>query len=148
MSFHTLDDASRDASRSLPVLVVDDDVAARLATLAVLADGGYDGLGEAGGDAALRHINASLVRLVVSELHIPCAEGPCIVAVLKGERTRLPHLRVLVYTRHDTDADLEWAFATGCDALVRKSAAAELFLREVGRLDGRASAPHREVGAR
>ncbi len=148
MTSHMLDDAFRDASRPPPVLVVDDDASAELLTLALLADGGYDGSGEADGDAALRHVRASLVRLVVSELYIACAEGPCIVTALKADRTHLPRLRVLVYTQHDTDADLEWAFATGCDGLVRKSAAADIFLREVGRLDGLARASRRDEEGR
>ena len=130
------DDASQDASRALPVLVVDEDAAASVATLAALAGGGYRGAGEADGDAALRHVRAALVRLVVSELYVACAEGPCVVTVLKGERDRLPRVQVLIYTRHEREADVEWALATGCDALVLKSSAAGVLLREVGRLDG------------
>jgi CheY-like chemotaxis protein len=130
------DDASEDASGSPPVLVVDEDAAAAVATIAVLAGGGYRGTGEADGDAALRHVRAALVRFVVSELYVACAEGPCVVTVLKGERDRLPRLRVLVYTRHEREVDVEWALATGCDALVLKSAQSEVLLREVARLDG------------
>ena len=118
------------------MLVVDEDAVAAVATVAALASGGYRGTGEADGDAALRHVRAALVRLVVSELYVACAEGPCVVTVLKGERDRLPRLRVLVYTRHEQEADVEWALATGCDALVCKSAVVEVLLREVGRLDG------------
>ena len=136
MSARLFDDASPDASRPPPVLVVDDDAAAALATLAALDAGGYPGTGEADGDAVLRHVRAVLVRLVVSELYVACAEGPCVVAVIKGERERLPRLRVLIYTRHERDADVEWALATGCDAVVLKSAVAGVLLREMGRLEG------------
>lgn len=49
--------------------------------------------------------------------------------------------QVLVYTRHDREVDVERALATGCDALVLKSAVPAILLREVGRLDG-AHVPH------
>jgi DNA-binding NarL/FixJ family response regulator len=136
-----LDDASHDASRSPPVLVIDEDAVASVATLAALADGGFHGTGEASGDAALRHVRASLVRLVVSELYVACAEGPCVVTVLKAERARLPRLQVLIYTRHEREVDVEWALGTGCDALVLKSAVVEVLLREIGRLDGAPARP-------
>ena len=130
------DGASHDASSSPPVLVVDQDEHAAAITLAALGDGGYPSVGEQDGDAALRHARSALVRLVVSELYVACAEGPCVVTVLKGERDRLPRLRVLVYTEHGQRADIEWALATGCDAFVLKSAEARVLLREVARLDG------------
>ena len=132
-------DASRDAPDSPPVLVVDEDRDAAAGTLAALAPGGYHGVGEADGDAALRYVRGALVRLVVSELYVKCEEGPCVVTVLKGERERLPRLQVLIYTHHQHEADVEWALATGCDGLVFKSAAPGVLVREVARLDG---APH------
>ena len=135
ISPHASDDASQDASDAPPVLVVDDDEGAGRKTITRLARGGYAGTAESDGDDALRHVRAELVRLVVSELYVACSEGPCVVTVLKGDRTRLPRLRVLIYTRHERDTDMEWALATGCDALVRKSARNGIFLREVRRLD-------------
>jgi DNA-binding NarL/FixJ family response regulator len=62
---------------------------------------------------------------------------------LKGERQRLPRLRVLIYTQHGQDSDIEWALATGCDAFVLKSAEARILLREVARLDGARSGQER-----
>src|SRR5918998_46953 len=131
-----LGDASRDAPDSPPVLVVDEDRDAAAGTLAALAPGGYHAVREADGDAALRYVRGAHVRLVVSELYIKCGEGACVVTVLKGERQRLPRLRVLVYTQHQQQADVEWALATGCDGLVFKSAAPGVLVREVARLDG------------
>ena len=122
------------AAASPSVLVVDDDPAGATATQATLAGGGYAVAAEAEGDAVLRLVRTSLVRLVVTELYIPCAEGRCVVAVLKGDRMRLPRLRVLVHTRHTAPVDLEWALGAGADAVVPKPARNELVLREVGRL--------------
>jgi DNA-binding NarL/FixJ family response regulator len=141
MSFRLFDDATHHASRSGHVLVVDDDEVAAVGTVAALAVRGYRGSGEADGDAALRHVRAALVQLVVSELYVVCAEGPCVVTVLRADRDRLPLLRVLVYTRHDREVDVEWALSTGCDALVLKSAEVDVLLREVGRLDGSRQSP-------
>jgi CheY-like chemotaxis protein len=136
VSARRVDGASRDATAAPPILVVDEDRSAAAITLAALTAEGYPSVDEQDGDAALRHVRAELVRLVVSELYVACAEGPCVVTVLKGERNRLPRLRVLVYTQHGQKTDVEWALATGCDALVLKSAERRVFVREVARLDG------------
>jgi CheY-like chemotaxis protein len=122
------------APDSPPVLVVDDDPGAAVTTRATLAAGGYAVAVEAAGDAVLRLVRESLIRLVVAELYVPCSEGPCVVAALKQDRMRLPRLRVLVYTRHAAPADLGWALDAGADAIVPKAARAGVLLREVGRL--------------
>ena len=121
-------------SSPIPVLVLDDDANECAVTLALLAAAGCAALAESDGDAAVRHARTSLTRLLVSELYIPCAEGMCIVAVLKGDRARLPRLQILVHTRHTDDEDTEWALAAGCDTIVYKSAAFGVLVREVRRL--------------
>ena len=123
----------------LPVLVIDDDPAGATATLAQLAGAGYPTAAESDGDAVLRLVRAEMIRVVVSELYIPCAEGVCVVAALKGERARLPRLRVLAYSRHTAPADDAWALATGCDGVLHKPASAAALVRELRRLEGRDS---------
>jgi len=124
------------ASGQPPVLIVDDNPAESAVTLATLEAGGFAAVAESEGDAALRHARRSLTRLLISELYVPCAEGDCVVTVLKSERARLPRLQVLVHTRHTSTFDTEWAFAAGCDALVPKGASAGVLVREVKRLEG------------
>jgi DNA-binding NarL/FixJ family response regulator len=119
-----------------PTLILDDDPAQGATTLATLVAGGFPAVAESKGDAALRHARSSLTRLMVSELYVPCAEGKCVVAVLKGDRARLPRLQILVHTRHSTAVDTDWALEAGCDALVPKSASAVVLVRELRRLDG------------
>ena len=134
------DDPGRPAYRPLrnttPVLVIDDDPLGEAQTLGWLAAAGYRTTAEPDGDAVLRLVRAELVRLVVSELHIPCAEGACVVAVLMGDRARIPRLHVLVYTRHTSPADDAWALAAGCDTVLHKPAAPAAFVHELRRLDG------------
>jgi CheY-like chemotaxis protein len=127
--------APRVAPSAPPVLLVDDVPADAAESRAVLVLGGYAVAAESDGDVALRLVRASLLRCVVSELHVVCAEGPCVVMVLKSDRRRLPRLRVLVYTRHRSTADLEWALATGSDTVLYKPAGSGVLLREVRRLD-------------
>jgi CheY-like chemotaxis protein len=119
-----------------PVLVVDDEPAGAATTLGWLAGAGYPTAAESAGDAVLRLVRTEVMRLVVSELYIPCGEGACVVTALKQDRTRLPRLRVLVYSRHTAAADDAWALAAGCDALLHKPASAAACVREVRRLDG------------
>ena len=123
------------------VLIVDDDPSGAATTESVLSAEGIAVAREPEGDSVLRLVRASLVRLVVSELYVPCSEGPCVVVALKQDRTRLPRLRVLVHTRHGTPADIEWALGAGADALVPKPARAVVLLREVRRLMDGAAPP-------
>ena len=123
------------ADGSPPVLVVDDDPAGATTTLGWLAGAGYPTAAESAGDAVLRLVRASLMRLVVSELYVPCAEGACVVTALKLDRTRLPRLRVLVHSRHTAPTDDAWALAAGCDAVLHKPGSARALAREVRRLD-------------
>jgi len=122
--------------RPPPVLVIDDDPVGSATTVAWLVDARYPTVAESDGDAVLRLVRARAMRLVVSELYIPCAEGLCVVTALKQDRTRLPRLRILVQTRHIGADDDAWALATGCDAVLHKPTLAAALIREVQRLDG------------
>ena len=124
------------ANDAPPLLIVDDVTAEGAATAAQLAGEGYPALQERDGDVVLERVRNAVVRLVISELHIPCSEGPCLVAALKKERGRLPRMRVLVHTRRTSEADVAWALDAGADGLVPKGAPAAILLREVRRLDG------------
>jgi CheY-like chemotaxis protein len=119
-----------------PVLVIDDDPPGEAATLGWLAGAGYRATAEPDGDRVLRLVRAERVRLVVSELYIRCAEGPCVVAVLMGDRARIPRLHVLVYTRHTSPASDAWALAAGCDSVLHEPTAPATCVRELRRLDG------------
>lgn len=119
-----------------PVLVIDDDLAGATATCDGLAAAGYQTAAETRGDAVLQLVRAELLRLVVSELYVPCAEGPCVVMALRADRAWLPQLRVLAHSRHTAAADDAWALAAGCDGVLHKPAAAAALVREVRRLDG------------
>ena len=114
-----------------PVLVIDDQPADVATTLGRLAEAGYSAVAESNGDAVLRLVRADLMRFVVSELYVPCAEGTCVVAALKRDRTRLPRLRVLAHSRHTTPSDDAWALAAGCVLLFShlESAFLDLYVR-------------------
>ena len=122
-----------------PVLVIDDEPSGSDATIELLIEGGYPATSESDGDAVLRLVRSEVMRLVVSELYIPCAEGRCVIGALKRDRTRLPRLRVLAYSRHVGAADDDWALAAGADAVLHKPALSGALVREVDRLDGRST---------
>jgi CheY-like chemotaxis protein len=141
-------DAPRPVIRPLdpggpPILVVDDLADGAALSRAMLEAGGYEVVDEAEGDAVLRLVRSAVMRCVVTEIYIPCAEGRCVVTALKGERRRLPRLRVLVHTRHRSADDLAWALDAGSDGVLHKPAESRVLLREVRRLDAVGDAsPH------
>ncbi len=118
-----------------PLLLIEPVPAEAADTRTALETGSYVVVQVADGDAALRVVRATLMRCVVSELYIPCSEGRCVIAALRGDRTRLPRLRVLAYTRHHTPEDRTWALDAGADGVLAKPASAAVLLREVRRLD-------------
>ena len=128
--------ADRASHRSGARVVIDDDVAEATGTLSVLAGAGYTTAAEADGDAVLRLVRSQVMRLVIAEMYIPCAEGRCVIAALKQDRTRLPRLRVLAYSRHTAPADDAWALGAGCDGVLHKHAPASTLILEVRRLNG------------
>ena len=132
-------DGTEGRSPRAPIIVADDDQSTAVATTQSLSARGYRALAESDGDEVLRRVHGSLTRLVVAELYIPCAQGRCIVTVLKQDRARLPRLRVLVHTRHTLPVDVEWALASGADTIVHKSAAPDVLVLEVERLVGDAA---------
>ena len=118
----------------LQVLVLDEEREAAREREALLRAAGYDVAIETDGDAALAHVRAARVHLVVSEIYVPCSEGKCAVTALKQERHRLPRLRVLVHTRHTRPDDVEWALSAGADAIVPTHEPPHVLLAEVARL--------------
>ena len=73
--FGTYEPAAGPPTGPAPVLVIDDDAAGAASTRDRLAAAGCPMALEANGDAVLRLVRAEAMRLVVSELYIPCAEG-------------------------------------------------------------------------
>lgn len=129
-----------------PILVVDDRADGAALSRAMLEANGNEVVDEAEGDAVLRLVRSAVMRCVVTEIYIPCAEGRCVVSALKGDRYRLPRLRVLVYTRHRSADDLAWALDAGSDGVLHKQAESRVPLREVRRLDAVGDAPARRGG--
>jgi CheY-like chemotaxis protein len=118
-----------------PVLLVDDNPVTAATSETLLASAGYQVASEPRGDAVLRLVRTMYMRMVVTELYVPCAEGPCVATILGGERRRYPRLRVVVLTGHNQPKDRAWAMATRCDVILAKGAAASGLVREVRRLD-------------
>lgn len=101
-----------------PLLLVDADPVAAAASEALLMQNGYDVAREARGDVVLQLVRTLYMRLVVTELRVPCVAGPCVATVLAGMRSRFPRLRIVILTRRRTAADRAWAIAAGADAIV------------------------------
>jgi two-component system C4-dicarboxylate transport response regulator DctD len=121
-----------------PLLLVDDDEHSARATEARLVRAGYLVATETRGDAVLKLVRTLFMPLVVTELDIPCADGPCLATVLGRERHRFPRLRVVVLTRHGGPADIVRAIAARCDAICAPGWPGASIVASLRRLDDRA----------
>jgi CheY-like chemotaxis protein len=88
---------SRPAPLSVIVVAGDPDEAARVMLAARLTYGGYSLRLAATGDDLLREARADDVGLVIAEVDLPCADGPCAIEVLK-RTPELRHIPVLAYS--------------------------------------------------
>jgi CheY-like chemotaxis protein len=119
------------------VLVAEGDRDARVILQASLRAAGYRVIAAVDGERALVLARARRPALVIAELYMAVAGGPCLVRALKrdGELAGIP---VLVHTTRAGVADEAWALAAGCDGFVTKPSQRASLMSEVGLL---ASAP-------
>jgi DNA-binding NarL/FixJ family response regulator len=95
--------------------VVRDGLAAVLATQPDLEVAGLAGTGQ----EALHQVAALRPDVVLMDLKMPTMDGASTTAAIKATR---PHVRVLVLTTYDTDADIAAAVDAGADGYLLKQA--------------------------
>jgi CheY-like chemotaxis protein len=101
------------------VLIAHADPEAIAALATALAADGYPYLSTSDGDAACALARLPGVALVVSDLYLPAAGGPCLVRALRRDATRaVREVPILVFTRRVTPDDCAWAMAEGGDAIL------------------------------
>ena len=92
-------------AQALPILVVEDDLNLREAVCDTLELAGQSVVSAAGGEEALRLLDAQSVALVVSDVRMMPMDG---ITLLKEIRNRYPHLPVVLMTAF---ADVDRAVA-------------------------------------
>jgi CheY-like chemotaxis protein len=115
------------------ILVADDDEDARRITTTLLLAGGYRSETAPDGEAAFAFLYRPDIALVIAELYLGSARGPCIVRPIKGDPL-LNAVSVLVYTSYATRRDEEWARTSGCDAYLVKPTQATTLMGVVAAL--------------
>jgi DNA-binding NtrC family response regulator len=99
------------------ILVVDDDSSLRRSVRRALQSAGHDVLEAEDGIAGLALIDGNALDLVITDLHMPRADG---IAVVAGARSRRSSLPVLMLTGQGTTADCVAAMQAGaCDFLIK-----------------------------
>lgn len=114
----------------LRLLVVDDHPVVRDGLLAMLGtQPDFEVVGEAASGAEALTVAAALTPdVVVLDLRLPEPSGATLIRLL---RERLPELKVLVLTTHDTDADVLPAIEAGAIGYLLKDAPREELFRAV-----------------
>jgi CheY-like chemotaxis protein len=102
------------APLSTIVVAGDPDEDARLILASGLTYAGYRLRLAGTGDELLREARADDVSLVIAEVGLPCAEGPCAIAALK-RTPELRHIPVLAYSAPPRAVDKARALSSGAD---------------------------------
>ena len=123
-----------DVATPRPVLVVDQDLDARIILRGLLEHHGYDTLEAVDADVALDLARDRDVSLIVSELFVPCERGStCFVESIRADRA-LSAIPVLVVTTRAFDEDEQRARRAGSAGYMVKPFAAMDVMAEVSRL--------------
>jgi CheY-like chemotaxis protein len=105
------------APLSTIVVAGDPDEDARLILAAGLTYAGYRVRLASTGDELLREARSEDVSLIIAEVDLPCAEGPCAIAVLK-RTPELQHIPVLAYSAPARVVGEARALLSGADRFV------------------------------
>jgi CheY-like chemotaxis protein len=105
------------APLSTIVVAGEPDEDARLILAAGLTYGGYRLRLASTGDELLREARAEDVSLVIAEVDLPCADGPCAIEVLK-RTPELRHIPVLAYSAPARVVGETRALASGADCFL------------------------------
>jgi len=104
-------------AQGLPILVVEDDANLREAVCDTLELAGQSVVSAAGGEEALKLLDAQAVALVVSDVRMMPMDG---IALLKEIRSRFPHLPVVLMTAFaEVDRAVEAMRSGACDFLLK-----------------------------
>ena len=104
-------------AQALPILVVEDDPNLREAVCDTLELAGQSVVSAAGGEEALRLLDAQSVALVVSDVRMMPMDG---ITLLKEIRARLPHLPVVLMTAYaEVDKAVDAMRSGACDFLLK-----------------------------
>ncbi|MCU0723288.1 MAG: sigma-54 dependent transcriptional regulator, partial [Planctomycetes bacterium] len=112
------------------ILVVEDDAGLLDQLEGVLADGGFEVVSAATGEAAIAALRGGRVSAVVTDLRLPRASG---LKVLEEARARAPHAPVLVITAHATVETAVEAMRKGAFHYLRKPFSPDELLAEVNK---------------
>ena len=102
------------APLSTVVVAGDPDEDARLILASGLTYAGYRVRLAGTGDELLREARSEDVSLVIAEVGLPCAEGPCAIEALK-RAPELRHIPVLAYSAPARAVDEARALSSGAD---------------------------------
>lgn len=101
------------------VLIADRDPDTREILRLALSRAGYRPIAVSDGAAALAVLEGAPVRLVISELYLPCADERCLVRAIR-QQAALDAVRVIAYTTRVSAEDREWAQRQRCDLFLPK----------------------------
>jgi len=126
------------APLSTIVVAGDPDEDARLILASGLTYAGYRLRLAGTGDELLREARADDVSLVIAEVELPCAEGPCAIEVLKRTPS-LRHIPVLAYSAPERVVSEVRALSSGADGFLGNPGHLSGVFDIVGSMHGRAA---------
>lgn len=110
------------------ILLVDDDRQLIRYLTGILEESGYTVTATTSGKQALAHIEERMPDLLILDLSMPPPDG---FDVLKRERSKFPHLKILVMSGYLKGTLLEAARLFGAAATLEKPVTAEVLVGKV-----------------
>lgn len=124
------------------VLIADRDNDTREILALALARAGYRPLAVPDGQAALAILAVEPVKLVITELYLPCGDERCLLRAIKRHPVH-GSVPVVAYSARVAAADREWAARQGCDLFLAKPTSIGDLLERVHALVGVGAADDR-----
>lgn len=119
-----------DATAATSVFIVEDHEVTRLGLRILLEDTpGFTVAGEAAdGWTAVEKVLQSRPKVVLMDVGLPRLDG---IAVTKQIKEKLPDVRVIMFTSHDSDDDIFAAFAAGADGYCLKESSVSTLIMAI-----------------
>ena len=112
------------------ILIVDDEPQIVQLLETVLTEQGHSVISSDGGEDGASLAKSELPALIITDMNMPGGTGWDMIKTLRADEAT-KDIPIIVLTAHQTDADRDEAYQSGCDAYITKPIDLDKFLARV-----------------